>query len=189
MTPHRLRASYTYLNLWTSGQWQEAIKAYFKIDKYVSREMAEGLDYHDEWQKHIEETKTLPAVFGNIKLQAPVCEDKIVIPVYDWLDLVIKPDCYDLPIIHEFKTGVSESSDYARTYQPATYAIGMVLLKRPVKYVDIHQYNQYSKKSTYSRIVVTEKLIKDGLNFIETVGAEMHTYFMEQGLYDRYGKQ
>lgn len=188
MNNHKLRASYTYLNLWASGNWEEAIKAYFKIDKYVSRAMAEGLDYHEEWQAHIEKTKTLPAVFGSIPLNAPVCEDKIVIPVYDWLDLVVKPDCIDLPIIHEFKTGVSESSDYARTYQPATYAIGMVLLKRPVKYVDIHQYNQYSKKATYSRVVVTERLIKDGLNFIETVGSEMHTYFMEQGLYDRYAR-
>lgn len=188
MSNHVLRASYTYLSLWSAGRWEEAIKAYFKIDKYVSREMAEGLDYHDEWQHHIEKTKTLPAVFGAIPLKAPVCEDKIVIPVYDWLNIVIKPDCVDDPIIHEFKTGTSESSDYARTFQPAVYAVGMVLLKRPVKFVDIHQYNQYSKKSTYSRIVVTERLLKDGLNFIETVGSEMHTYFLEQGLYDKYAQ-
>jgi hypothetical protein len=185
-TQHKLRASYTYLHLWSSGQWEEAIKAYFKIDKYVSREMAEGLDYHKEWEEHIKKTKTMPAVFGGEKMSNPVCEGKLVIPVYDWLDLVVIPDCIDLPVIKEFKTGISESSDYARTYQPAIYAIGMVLLKRPVRYVDIHQYNQYSKKATFSRVVVTEKLLKDGLNFIETVGGEMHTYFMEQGLYDRY---
>ncbi len=88
-----------------------AIKAYFKLDRYITREMAEGSDYHDKWQHHVEATKRLPDVFGGTPLTSPRCEEKMVIPVYEWLDLVIKPDLIDAPVIHEFKTGVAESDE------------------------------------------------------------------------------
>lgn len=188
MNNHKLRASYSYLNLWSTGRWEDAIKGYFKLDRFITRQMAEGSDFHEEWGQHIEKTKTLPAVFGGAPLQNPVCEEKTVIPVYDWLDLVIKPDCVDIPIIHEFKTGTMESDDYARSYQPAVYAAGYVLLNRPVHYVDIHQYNQYSKKATYSRVVITVKLLTAAWDWIETVASEMHSYFVENELYEKYGK-
>lgn len=174
--------------MWSTGRWEDAIKAYFKLDRFVTRAMAEGSDFHDEWQTHCMKTKTLPTVFGGAKLNNPVCEDKKVIPVYEWLDLVIKADCIDSPIIHEFKTGVLGSDDYVRTYQPAIYAVGCVFLKIPVERVQIHAYNQYAKTSTFSEIVVTESLLKKGLSYIETVGSEMHNYFMENGLYEKYGK-
>src|SRR5690242_20626115 len=99
---NKLRASYSYLNLWANSQWEQAIKAYFKLDKFVTREMAAGSDLHNQWEEHIKASKTLPTVFGGTSLIAPRCEVKLVIPVYDWLDLVIKPDLIDNPIIHEF---------------------------------------------------------------------------------------
>jgi hypothetical protein len=184
---NKLRASYTYLSLWSNNQWEQAIKAYFKLDRYISREMAEGSDYHDQWQKHVEATKRLPDVFGGTPLTSPRCEEKMVIPVYDWLDLVIKPDLIDAPIIHEFKTGVAESDEYARSRQGALYAIGLTFLKVPVKYIDIHQYNQYSKKATFSRVVVTKKMLTEGLEWVEKVGREMFDYFVEQDLWGTYG--
>lgn len=189
MNNYKLRASYSYLSLWSSGRWEEAIKAYFKLDRFISRAMAEGSDYHDEWQNHCVKTKTLPAVFGGAKLNKPVCEDKKVIPVYDWLDLVIKADCIDSPIIHEFKTGILGSDDYVPTYQPAIYAVGCVLLKIPVERIQIHAYNQYAKTSTFSEVEVTESLLKKGLEYVESVGSEMHNYFVENGLYERYSQK
>jgi len=50
----------------------------------------------------------------------------------------------------------------------------------------VHAYNQYAKTSTFSEIVVTESLLKKGLAYIEAVGSEMHNYFVENGLYERY---
>lgn len=186
MSNPKFRASYSYLKLWTEGRWEEAIKAYFKLDRFISRAMAEGSDYHNEWEAYINKHKALPPELGGLKLNNPICEEKLVIPMYDWLDLVVKLDCYDSPIVHEFKTGSLESSDYARTYQPAVYAVGMVLLNRPVQFVDIHHYNQYTKNRTYSRIVVTEKLLADAVNWIEAVGSEMHAYFVENDLYTKF---
>jgi len=51
---NKLRASYSYLSLWEAGSWEAAVKAYFKLDRYISREMAEGSNYHDQWQHHVE---------------------------------------------------------------------------------------------------------------------------------------
>jgi len=184
----KFRASYSYLKLWTEGRWEEAIKAYFKLDRYISRQMAEGSDYHNEWEAYVNAHKTLPPEFNCLPLNNPICEEKLVIPVYEWLDLVVKMDCYDNPIIHEFKTGSLESSDYVRTYQPATYAIGNVLLKRPAKSVDIHHWNQYAKKYTFSRVVVTEQLLTGGINWIEAVGSEMYSYFCDNDLYTKFAK-
>jgi hypothetical protein len=173
--------------MWSSGQWEQAIKAYFKLDKFVSRAMAEGSEFHEGWDKHITETKTLPAVFGGTPLINPRCEEKMVIPVYDWLDLVIKPDCIDAPILHEFKTGVMTSSDYVNTYQPAIYAVGLTMQDILIDRIHIHLYNQYAKKSDFSMVWVTPKLLADGLNYIETVGAEMHNYFLDNNLYEKFG--
>lgn len=184
---NKLRASFTYLSLWDSNQWEMAVKAYFKLDKFTTREMAEGSYYHDQWQKHIEATKRLPDVFGGTPLVSPRCEEKLVIPVYDWLDLVIKPDLIDAPIIHEFKTGTTESDEHARSKQTAMYAVGLVLLKQPVRYIDVHSYNQYSKKATFSRVVVTKKLLSEGLEWVEQVARPMYEYFTEQNLWERYG--
>ncbi len=150
--------------------------------------MAEGSDYHDQWQHHVEATKRLPDVFGGTPLISPRCEEKMVIPVYDWLDLVIKPDLIDAPTIHEFKTGTMESDEYARSRQGALYAIGLTFLKVPVKYIDIHQYNQYSKRATYSRVVVTKRLLTEGLGWVESVARPMWEYFTEQDLWEKYGK-
>jgi hypothetical protein len=185
---NKLRASFTYLNLWSQGNWEMAIKAYFKLDKYITREMAEGSDYHDQWRDYIQANKKLPEVFGSLPLPNPQCEGKTVIPVYNWLDLVIQPDCVDGQTIYEFKAGTAESDEYARSWQPAVYAVGLVLLKQPVKYVDIYAYNQYSKRTTYSRVVITKKLLIDGKNWIETVGADMYDYFSKENLWERYGK-
>lgn len=186
---NKLRASFTYLNLWSQSRWEEAIKAYFKLDQYISREMAEGSDYHKTWQEYITANKKLPEVFGDVPLTSPVCEGKTVLPVFNWLDLVIMPDCVDGQTIYEFKTGTADSDEYARSWQPAVYAVGLTFLKHPVKQVDIYAYNQYAKRTTYSRVVVTKKLLADGLNWIETVGGEMWNYFNEQNLWERYGKE
>lgn len=186
---NKIRASYSYLNLWASGQWEQAIKAYFKLDKFITREMAYGSELHDTWQKHVEATKRLPDVFGGTPLASPRCEEKLVIPVYDWLDLVIKPDLIDAPVIHEFKSGTAESDEYARSRQGALYAVGLTLVKTPVKWIDIHAYNQYSKRATFSRVVLTRKLLTEGLEWVEKVGREMFTYFEEQDLWSKYGKE
>lgn len=188
----KFRASYTYLSMWDGGRWQDAINAYFKLNKFVTRQMADGLSFHDEWAAHIKKTGCLPDVFGGSALGSfeikPEVEEKVVIAIDSWLDLVVKLDCYDgaSGIIHEFKSGAQESNYYAETMQPSVYAIGCVLQKKKVKNVDIHQYNQYSKDCSFSRVVVTKKLLRDGMSWINAVSKEMHEYFVKNNLYEQF---
>lgn len=187
--PYVFRASFTYMNLWASGRWEEAINAYFKINSWTTRAMAEGKDFHDDWEKESRESGKLPQVFGGAPLNNPIFEQKYEIPLTDWMTLVMKADCIDSPILHEYKTGVTSASDYAETYQPAVYAVGCTFKKIYIDRVYIHAYNQHVKKSDFAMVWVTKKLLSDGMNWIETVASEMHSYFMQNDLYDRLAKK
>ena len=177
------------MKLWSEGHWQDAIQAYFKLERFTSRAMVEGKDLHTEWEDEIKATKCLPKVFGGTPLLNPVVEQKMEIPIYDWMTLVLKPDLIDSPDLHEFKSGVQSANDYLNTYQPAVYAIGLTFAKIYINKIHIHAYNQYSKKSEYSYRFVSKKLLKEGMDWIETVASEMHNYFVENNLYEKFGSK
>jgi len=63
---------------------------------------------------------------------------------------------------------------------------GLTLVKTPVKYIDIHSFNQYSKRATFSRVVVTKKLLTEGLEWVEKVGARNVHLLREQDLWEKY---
>lgn len=186
---HKFRASFTILDMWTSGNWEQAIKAYFKLEKFVTPEMQAGREWHEKWAKHVLETKTMPIEFGGAPLKAPIAEQKTVIPIYDWLDLVGIIDCYDTPTVYEWKTGKSSSETYAGSRQGGIYAMLATLSKKYVERVEIHHYDQYRKTSDMSIVWVTPELMEDAHNWVTTIAAEIHTYFEQNGLYDRFGYQ
>ena len=53
------RASFTVLDQWNSGNWEQAVKTYFKLEKFITPEMQAGREWHEKWAKHISDTKTL----------------------------------------------------------------------------------------------------------------------------------
>lgn len=175
--------------MWKTGNWQGAIEAYFKLERYITRGMADGRDLHEEWETHVRDTKTLPIVFGGAKLNNPIPEKKYEIPMYDWMTLVFKPDCVDSPDLHEFKSGTGSATEYAESLQLPVYAVGLTMADIYVKQGHVHLYNQHSKRSEYASVWITDSLLKKGLNFIQTVGGEMHEYFTKNGLYERFGKK
>jgi len=184
----RFRASYTVLSLWAKGDYEEAVRAYFKLERYITPQMAEGREYHERWQKEIESKGCLPAVFGGGKLQKPKAELKLVAPVYDWLELVGVIDCYDRPTIYEFKTGLSKSSmDYASDYQTAVYGVLATLSELYTDRAIIYRYDQYSRKADMSMVWLTDKLLREGLNWVESLAGEMNHYLESNSLYERFG--
>jgi len=185
---NRFRASFTVLSLWAKGGYEDAVKAYFKLDRYVSPQMAEGKEYHEVWQKHITEKTCLPEVFGSRKLEKPQAELKLVVPVHDWLELVGVIDCYDRPTIYEFKTGSSKTSlDYANDFQTAVYGVLATLSGLYADRAMIYHYDQYSRKPDMSMVWLTDRLLKDGLNWIESLAGEMHHYLETNNLYQQLG--
>lgn len=185
---NKFRASYTILDQWNSGNWEMAVKMYFKLDKFVTPQMQEGREWHEKWAKHILATKTMPVEFGGAPLKNPEVEQKTVVTLDEWLDLVGIIDCYDMPIIKEWKTGKQSSEVYAGSMQGGIYAVLGTFSKRYVEKVEIYHYDQYSKKTDMSIVWVTDELLKATHNWIITTAGEMHNYFMENDLYNKFGR-
>lgn len=184
----KFRASYTILDQWNSGNWEMAVKMYFKLDQFVTPAMQDGREWHEKWAKHIEATKTMPIEFGAKPLIAPIPEQKTVVSLDEWLDLVGVIDCYDEPTIYEWKTGKQSSEVYAGSMQGGIYAILGTYSKKYVEKVEIHHYDQYRKKADMSIIWVTDDLLKATYNWIITTAGEMHNYFLTNDLYNKFGR-
>jgi hypothetical protein len=181
------RASYTVLDQCNSGNWEQAIKTYFKLEKFITPAMLAGREYHEKWAKHIETTKTLPLEFGGKALKNPIAEQKTVVHLDTWLDLVGIIDCYDSPIVYEWKTGKQSSETYAGSKQGGIYAMLATLSHKYVERIEIHHFDQYRKLSDMSIIWVTPELMDEAHNYVVTIAGEMHTYFETNNLYQRFG--
>lgn len=185
---NKFRASYSILNTWASGNYDMAIKYYFKLDTFVTPAMVDGRKYHETWATHINNTLRLPEEFGKLELKKPQTELKKVVQITDWLELVGIIDCYDDPTIYEFKTGKQSSESYASSMQPAVYGVLATMSGLYVDRAVIHHYDQHRKKSDNSYIWLTDKVLNDGLNWIETLASEMHNYLEQNKLYERFEK-
>ena len=186
---NKFRASWSVLSVWAKGDYNRAVKSYFKLEEYTSPQMEAGKDYHEKWQQEILKTKCLPKVFGDKKLNDPKPEYKAVVQIADWLELVGVIDCIDSPVLYEFKTGKSKTSeDYAGSWQTGIYGVLATFDKKFVDRAEIYHYDQYQKKADMSIRFITDKLLKDSLNWVMTQSGEMHNYLLQNDLYRRFGK-
>ena len=184
------RSSYTMLHIWQSGDWEHFVKSYFHLgEQLTTREMSEGKEFHSQWQKEIEETKCLPKLFGGTQLKDPKCEVKKLVKLEDWLEFVFIADMVDGSDIHEFKTGVSSSSDWVKTNQIACYGVGMTFDKHFVDRGFVHHWDQYNKRYDMSMIWLTDKVLQETQNWIETLSSEAYDYLLTNKLYERFGKR
>lgn len=181
------RASYSVMDAWQSGNYERAIKMYFKLEDFITPAMADGRTWHKKWEEHVKTTKTMPLEFGGKPLKDPRPEGKKQVHITDWLDLVGVIDCYDKPDIYEWKTGKQSSEVYANSKQAGTYGVLATMSGLYVEKAHIYHYDQYLKTYEMSTVWLTDKLLKDTLNWIETVGGEMHNYLLENKLYDQFG--
>lgn len=186
---HKLRANYSFLSTWASGDWNRAIESYFKLKTFTTPQMEIGKQYHSEWEQEAKTTLHLPKVFGGEPLGKPLTELYGVVELDKWLLLSGVIDCYDVDFetIYEYKTGKQSSEKYANTKQPAIYALLLSQSGYTPKKVEIHHYDQYKKQSDMSIVWVTDKLIADALEWVVTLGAEAHNYFITNSLYEKYG--
>lgn len=183
----KFRASYSVLSIWSSGDYERAIKAYFKLENFITPAMVDGKKWHKTWQKHIVKESTVPPIFSIQKLNNPETELKIVVELAPWLDLVGVIDLYDRPCIWDWKTGKQSSEKYANTMQAPIYGLLATMTKRYVEKAIIGHYDQYTKKSDVSHVWLTDSLLNKAYNWVETLSSEMHHYLTENKLYEQFG--
>lgn len=187
MANNKFYASYSILKLWQAGQWEQVVKYYFKLEKFITPAMKAGQEFHESWEQEIIKTKCLPAVFGAKQLQNPQPEQFFDYDLDTWLVLRGKVDCIDAPDIHEFKTGKQSAESYTTEKQAGVYGVLCTAKEIYVERVFIHHFDQYAKKVDVAMVWLSDKLLSDTMDWILTLSSEIHNYFIENQLYERYG--
>jgi len=181
----RFRASWTVLSAWERGDYERAVAMYFKIADFMTKAMEQGREWHKKWQEEVNATGCMPKVFGGSKLVKPQTELKIEKQLDDWLELVGVIDLLDNGVIFDWKTGFTESDRYADSAQPKVYK----LLYPKAERAEIHHYNQYTGKSDMSIVYLGSRAIDEAVNWVVTLGGEMHDYLQKNKLYERFAKK
>lgn len=184
----RLRASYSILTRWAEGDWKTATEMYFRLTEFNSPAMEQGKKFHEAWENEVNQTNSFPKVFGGRPIRGEFeTELKIVKKMTDWFDLVGVIDLWipDELTIVDWKSGVVTSSQYANGFQPNVYH----LLKPEAKRFEIHRYDQYNKRADMSIGYLTDQTMSDAVDWVVTFASEMHSYFVENGLYERFGNR
>lgn len=186
------RASYSVLALWSQGQRDEAVRAYFKLDRFETPAMRDGKRMHKEWEGETKRTGCSPLVFGGEKLpQGFQCERKLEALIFDWMELVGVIDRLDPQaeghVVTDYKTGKTSSADYVKSYQGPVYHLLCHLHDIPVNRVEFRHFDQYKGVTDTSILYTTSQTLKDGLDWVATHGSEMHDFLNENGLYEKYG--
>ena len=182
MNPPKLRISYSLLSCWLEGKTDEAVKLYFHVDHPVSRPMREGSEIHDQIAKHVDTNKILPDFMPPLPLVNPVTEVYHKVSYNELFDLSAKFDLQDPPIIAEWKTGVTDSLEWARTIQIPFYFLICELEGIKVEKAYLAHYNQHNHENDWI-IVWNGKLQRDRAeNVIQSVGPEIYQFFLDQGL-------
>lgn len=177
----RFRTSFSILNAWASGNKEGAIDMFFKRNLIKTEQMSDGIVFHDKWATHILKNKEIPQELSSkpIKLIDPRPELKLEIDLGDNFQFVGIIDCLDGETIYEFKTGRSNSSDYANGKQIDCYAYLLSKLGiKTTKGIYLH-YNQYDQRADKSLVYLTDNRLKTAEKWILDYTSDMYDYLVK----------
>ena len=182
----KIRLSYSLISLWERGDMEGAVSTYFHLDRPVSRQMTEGKEIHEDIAKTIDETGAFPKYLNfDYQLLIPETEKAVTVPYNELCDLKAIFDCYSIPDLFEFKTGVSDSLVWSRTFQVPLYFLIAELDGIPEDMMEkayIIRYNQYNKTSDYTVVHNTKEQRDKARNVVDSVVYPIWKYFSDEGL-------
>ena len=175
---NKLRLSHSIMSLWHKGEYADAIEAMKGNWRAPNQYMKAGIEFHEQWEKEIEATGKMPAVFGGGQMKDPKTEVKIVRDINDWLVVSGVIDAVDLPRGFEWKTGRSNASSYANGFQHKVYKV----LEPRLKLMEFRAHNQYTGENTVELVHLTDKTFDDGLEWIITIACDIRATIEQMGL-------
>jgi len=162
---------------------QEVIDCYFHLNKKSSQAMEDGKKFHEEISESITKYNNLPEYMDfKASFITPKTEHEVTVPYNEICDIKGIFDCLDEPNLYEWKTGVSDSLEWARTGQIPLYFLICELAKIPVDLAYLVRHNQYEKKTDFAIIHNSQKLRDKARNIVDSVCYPIYDYFQEQGL-------
>ena len=180
---NKIRLSYSLISLWERGDIQGAIDTYFHSSKKGTQQMEDGRATHKEIAEYLEKFNCLPDYMNfSGHFTIPKVEHAVTVPYNEIIDLKGVFDCLEEPNLYEWKTGVSDSLEWARTWQLPLYFLICEIAKVDVKTAYLIRYNQYQKQSDMVVVHNSTKLRDKARNIVDSLGYEIWQYFSEQGL-------
>lgn len=179
----KLRASFTLLNLWRKGQYQQAVDFYLKKPPIITQAIEEGYIYDTRITEWVDLYKKLPEEFGGDELINPQTQIKLEVPYNDMCDLVAVYDILDEPILWENKSGESkDSADYSLDFQIPLYFLIADLSGKTVDRAIINHYNQATDTLDRTLVWKTTQETERGKNLLDSLVPEIFEYFNKQGI-------
>lgn len=175
------RCSFSILDPWSKGDYDEALKRYWRVEIQPTQSMIEGKQLHQKWQDEVEKTKKLPKIFGGEKLLSPKTELKLESMLEPWLQFVGVIDLMDDTKIWDYKSGKTSISNYASSHQIPCYQVLLDSLGIKVDEGYYLHYNQHNKTIEKSKRYLTNKTLENGKEFIITFASEMYSALQESG--------
>lgn len=175
------RVSFSILDPWSHGDYDEATRRYLRIPSPPSQAMEDGTLFHRSWQTETTDSKRLPAVFGGTTLKNPSTELKMECVIDDWIQFVGVIDCMEDDTIHEYKTGSRNSIVWASTMQTRCYQVLTEFNGFRPKKALIHHFNQHTKKVTHSKVYLTDHSRQMATEWIRTYASELHEALANTG--------
>lgn len=175
------RCSFSVLDPWSRGDYDEAVRRFYKTDQTVTPQMEMGRLKHEEWRTETTKTGCFPKDFGGARLKNPQCELKMECLLDGWIQFVGIIDLLENQTITDYKTGVASSLTYVRTMQLPCY---QVLAKEngiATNQAVIRHFNQYTTKVTSSYKYLTPETEEAGREWITTFASEMASSLQETG--------
>lgn len=182
MEKKKLRLSYSLLSCWSKSRPEEAISLYLHQDRFVTPAMKIGREIHENIEKHVNLTKTLPTWLSSLKLKSPKSEFKMIVTYNELFDLSAVMDVLDEPTIYEFKTGVSDSVEWANGNQLPFYFLICQIAGITIDRGYLIHYNQNVKTCDWTMVWNGKRAIERARNLIDSVGPEIYEHFMKEGL-------
>lgn len=179
----RIRLSWSLISAWERGDVAGAVNLYFHIDHKHTPALDAGREHHKEIAEHIEKFNTLPD-YMNFKpnFLTPKIEHAVVVAYNEICDLKGVFDCLEEPYLYEWKTGNSDSLEWARSGQVGLYFLICELAGIDVKTAYLVRFNQYTNKSDLTVIHNSKTLRDKARNLVDSTCFEIHQYFLQAGL-------
>lgn len=187
-----LKLSYSILNTWSKGKFDEAVGQYLGKPMPATPHMEFGKIKHEIWSNYASTHKKLHPELGSDALFDPVVETKYqrLLPLNEEYQILLRgiPDVYDCPPhlngerIIELKTGLGTATSYVDEMQ-LPY---MKLLRPNAILGEYHCYNQYFGKLTKAVRYLDDTDADLALNHIYTYGGELLQYLLANKLFIDY---
>lgn len=183
-----IRVSYSILNSWAHGDIDRATAPYRGEKTPATEAMEFGKKMHEKWERETLRTGCLPKIFGGRKLESPELElsTKKMRTLKDWCVLVGVLDVKDGATGVDYKTGNSSASNYLTSKQHECYQILYPELTRFEYYcLNQHLHHTDNDHITVGAVYLDGDTLRDGLEWVLTMSAELREYLINNGLGDK----